>query len=58
MVDEIANNNNFLEWVADRFLAIETLVEELHDSRCEASLIFVDRIREHYEALNAIEMLR
>jgi hypothetical protein len=58
VVDEISNNNNFLEWVEKRFLVIEELIEELHDGRCEASLLFVDRIREHYESLNAIEMLR
>ena len=31
---------------------------ELQDERCDASLVFVTRIREHYEAMEAIVMLR
>ena len=34
------------------------MVTELHDERCEASLIFVTRCREHMEALKAIDILK
>jgi len=34
------------------------LIEELHDERCDASLVFVTRTREHYEALSAVQLLK
>lgn len=34
------------------------MVAELRDERCDASLVFVTRCREHYEAMDAVKMLR
>ena len=34
------------------------VVQTLKDERCEASNVFVLRIREHYEAKTAVELLR
>jgi len=56
--DEIENNDRFLKWVDARYQEIEDLVEELQDERCESSLLFVTRIREHYEAQDAVSMLK
>ena len=56
--DEIEDTDNYLAWITNRYLEIEDLIEALQTERCEASLIFVSRVREHYEALDAIALLR
>ncbi len=55
---EIEDTENFLDWIANRYVEIEDLIEALQDERCEASLIFVTRIREHFEAMDAIALLK
>merc|ERR1712227_270353 len=44
--------------IKNRFAQIAALVAELQDERCDASLIFVTRCREHYEALTAVDLLK
>jgi len=56
--DEIRDTNNYLAWITNRYAEIDAMVEALHDERCEASLIFVTRCREHMEALTALDLLR
>ena len=55
---EIENTHNYIAYIDNRFQEIEALIEELHDERCDASLIFVTRTREHYEAIDAVQLLR
>ncbi len=55
---EIEDTTNYLNWISDRFVNIDDLIQSLQDDRCESSLLFVTRVREHYEALDAIAMLR
>jgi len=55
---EIEDTHNYLTWITNRYAAISQLILDLQDDRCEASLIFVTRLREHYEALDAIALLR
>merc|ERR1711990_1379486 len=55
---EIVNTANYIDFINNRFEAIAALVAELQDERCDASLVFVTRCREHYEALTAVELLK
>jgi len=55
---EIADTAAYLEWITGRFEAIDDLVQTLKDERCEASNVFVLRIRENYEAMDAITLLK
>jgi hypothetical protein len=55
---EIVNTANYIDFIHNRFEAIAALVAELQDERCDASLVFVTRCREHYEALTAVELLK
>lgn len=55
---EITDTQNYLAWIANRFVTIAAMVDELRDERCDASLIFVTRCREHFEAMDALKMLR
>jgi len=55
---EIVNTANYIEFINNRFAQIAALVAELQDERCDASLIFVTRCREHYEALTAVDLLK
>jgi len=55
---EIQDTADYIAWINGRFAAIDALITTLSDERCEASLIFVTRLREHFEALDAIELLR
>merc|ERR1719446_575326 len=55
---EIVNTDNYIAYIDNRFHEIEDLIEELHDERCDASLVFVTRTREHYEALDAVQLLK
>jgi hypothetical protein len=55
---EIADTAAYLEWIEGRFAAIDDLVQTLKDERCEASNVFVLRVRENYEAMDAIALLR
>merc|ERR1711990_431995 len=55
---EIVNTANYIDFINNRFEQIAALVTELQDERCDASLVFVTRCREHYEALTAVELLK
>merc|ERR1712110_238342 len=55
---EIVNTANYIDFINNRFVAIANMVAELQDERCDASLVFVTRCREHYEALTAVELLK
>merc|ERR1712007_406155 len=55
---EIVNTANYIDFINNRFAQIAALVAELQDERCDASLIFVTRCREHYEALTAVDLLK
>ena len=55
---EIVNTANYIDFIHHRFEQIHELVVSLQDERCEASLVFVTRCREHYEALNAVGLLK
>jgi hypothetical protein len=55
---EIVNTANYIDFIHNRFDAIDALVAELQDERCDASLVFVTRCREHYEALTAVDLLK
>merc|ERR1712110_55602 len=55
---EIVNTANYIAFINNRFGQIAALVAELQDERCDASLIFVTRCREHYEALTAVDLLK
>jgi len=55
---EIVNTANYIDFIHNRFDQIAALIAELQDERCDASLIFVTRIREHYEALTAVDLLK
>lgn len=55
---EMVNTQNYIDFIHNRFEQIAALVAELQDERCDASLIFVTRCREHYEALTAVELLK
>ena len=55
---EIVNTANYIDFIHNRFDQIDALVAELQDERCDASLVFVTRCREHYEALTAVELLK
>ena len=55
---EIVNTANYIDFIHHRFEQIDDLVAELQDERCDASLIFVTRCREHYEALTAVDLLK
>jgi len=52
------NTANYIEFINNRFKQIDALIAELQDQRCEAAKVFVTRIREHYEALEAVAFLR
>merc|ERR1712110_1387036 len=56
--DDIVYTANYIEFINNRFAQIAALVAELQDERCDASLIFVTRCREHYEALTAVDLLK
>lgn len=47
-----------MAWIENRFVEINAMTSELHSERCDASLIFVQRCREHYEALDTVDLLR
>jgi hypothetical protein len=55
---EIVNTANYIDFIHHRFEQIDALVAELQDERCDASLVFVTRCREHYEALTAVDLLK
>jgi hypothetical protein len=55
---EIVNTANYIDFINHRFEQIDALVAELQDERCDASLVFVTRCREHYEALTAVDLLK
>jgi hypothetical protein len=55
---EIADTAAYMAWIENRFVEIDAMVAELHDERCDASLVFVTRCREHMEALTALDLLR
>jgi hypothetical protein len=55
---EIVNTANYIDFINNRFVQIAALIAELQDERCDASLIFVTRTREHYEALTAVDLLK
>jgi len=55
---EIVNTANYIDFIHHRFEAIAALIAELQDERCDASLVFVTRCREHYEALTAVDLLK
>merc|ERR1712113_799887 len=55
---EMVNTANYIDFINNRFEQIAALIAELQDERCDASLIFVTRIREHYEALTAVDLLK
>ncbi len=48
----------FLAWICARFDTIDDLIASLHEERCEAAKVYVLRVKEHYEALDAIAMLK
>lgn len=47
-----------MSWIENRFTEIDAMIAELHDERCDASLVFVTRCREHMEAMTALDLLR
>jgi len=48
----------YLAWICARYDTIDDLIATLNDERCEAAKVFVLRIKEHYDALDAIDMLK
>lgn len=55
---EIVNTANYIDFINNRFKQIDALVAELQEQRCDAAKTFVTRIREHYEAMEALAFLR
>eukprot|EP01016_Furgasonia_blochmanni_P022022 TRINITY_DN240_c0_g1_i1.p1 TRINITY_DN240_c0_g1~~TRINITY_DN240_c0_g1_i1.p1 ORF type:complete len:380 (-),score=172.75 TRINITY_DN240_c0_g1_i1:285-1424(-) len=47
-----------LEWLEKRFAEIEAFLDKLAEERCRANAIFIANLREHNEALKAIQYLK
>jgi len=54
---EIEDSHNHIEWIHNRIIAIKEKLEELNVTRCEMAMLFVQSLKEHSDALVAIEML-
>ena len=48
----------YLAWICARFDTIDEMITGLNEERCEAAKVYVLRVKEHYEALDAIAMLK
>ncbi len=48
----------YLAWICARFDTIDEMITGLNEERCEAAKVYVLRVKEHYEALDAIVMLK
>ena len=54
----MTGTTEFLAWICARFDTIDEMIASLNDERCEAAKVYVLRVKEHYEALDAIAMLK
>jgi hypothetical protein len=55
---EISGTTEYLAWINQRYEEIDGLIGELKDARCTAAKNFVFRLKEHFEAQEAIAWLR
>jgi hypothetical protein len=56
--DEMQGTTEYLAWICARFDTIDEMIAGLNEERCEAAKVYVLRVAEHYEALDAITMLK
>lgn len=55
---EMADSKSHLEWIANRLTTIKNKLEQLEVTRCEANQLFIQQLKEHQDALDAIRVLR
>jgi len=55
---EMADSQSHLEWIANRLTTIKNKLEQLDITRCEANQLFIQQLKEHQDALDAIRILR
>merc|ERR1711881_201560 len=55
---EQADSKAHLEWIGNRVKTIEKKLDELDVTRCEANQLFIQQLKEHQDALDAIRILR
>jgi len=55
---EMADSKSHLEWIANRLTTIKNKLEQLDITRCEANQLFIQQLKEHQDALDAIRILR
>merc|ERR1711881_501994 len=55
---EMADSKSHLEWIANRLTTIKNKLDELDVTRCEANQLFIQQLKEHQDALDAIRILR
>jgi DNA repair exonuclease SbcCD ATPase subunit len=55
---EIQDSHDHLEWIDNRLAAIAAKLIQLNVTRCEANQLFIQQLKEHQDALDAIAILR
>ena len=55
---EIEDSHNHLEWIDNRLETIAASLVQLNVTRCEANQLFIQQLKEHQDALDAIAILR
>merc|ERR1719454_2862430 len=55
---EIQDSHDHLEWIDNRLASIAAKLVQLNVTRCEANQLFIQQLKEHQDALDAIAILR
>jgi hypothetical protein len=55
---EIQDSHDHLEWIDNRLASIAAKLIQLNVTRCEANQLFIQQLKEHQDALDAIAILR
>merc|ERR1719454_1172984 len=55
---EIQDSHDHLEWIDNRLATIAAKLIQLNVTRCEANQLFIQQLKEHQDALDAIAILR
>ena len=55
---EIQDSHDHLEWIDNRLATIAAKLVQLNVTRCEANQLFIQQLKEHQDALDAIAILR
>jgi regulator of replication initiation timing len=55
---EIQDSHDHLEWIDNRLATIAAKLVQLNVTRCESNQLFIQQLKEHQDALDAIAILR